>query len=232
MNENLYLQVLYSLFPSKTLLTSQPWGAAFRNSVSGFRSYNRGEWKNNFKKTSENSYLQVLFLSENIVTSQPLGAAFRNFVHVFHSYYREKLKTNQEKRVKTCTSSPFSSEIDVTYICFGQGRKYVLLLLFYISLYFIYIFFHWCAIHITVCYCLHYRIFNPESEYSTLQLLTSDSRYSYSFICSIHQLLTSDSSCLISCHCSSQSCSSLLHTLFDVPRNRLWAPASRRVKNL
>ena len=76
---------------------------------------------------SENSYLQVLysiFPSENIVTSQPLGAAFRNFVHVFRSYYRAKWKINQEKRVKTRTSSLFSSEIDVTYICFGQGRKY------------------------------------------------------------------------------------------------------------
>jgi hypothetical protein len=36
-----------------------------------------------------------------------------------------------------------------------------------------------------------------------------------------HQLLTSDSSCLISCRSRTQPCSSVLHTSFYVPRNIL-----------
>lgn len=46
------------------------------------------------------------------------------------------------------------------------------------------------------------------------------------------QLLTSDSSCLISCHSRSQPRSSVLHLYINVPRNRLWAPASRHVTNI
>ena len=65
------------------------------------------------------------------------------------------------------------------------GMYVLLLLLFHISLSFVYIFFHWCATHIIICCCLHLCIFNQESEYGTLQLLTSDSRYSYSLVCSI-----------------------------------------------
>ena len=49
--------------------------------------------------------------------------------------------------------------------------RVLLVILFPISLY-------WCTDGINVCYYLHHRIFNPESEYSTPQLLTSDSRYS------------------------------------------------------
>ena len=47
-----------------------------------------------------------------------------------------------------------------------------------------------------------------------------------------NQLLTSDSSCLISCLSRSQPRSSILHSSIYVPRIRLWAPASRRVTNI
>ena len=44
---------------------------------------------------------------------------------------------------------------------------------------FVYIFLH------IICYCLHLRVFNPESEYSTPQLLTSDSRYIFTYMLNI-----------------------------------------------
>ena len=65
-----------------------------------------------------------------------------------------------------------------------------------------------------IWYCLLHYINNPESKYSAFQLLTSDS------------------SCLIPCHSRSQPRSSVLHRRSDLPRNRLWAPASRRFTNI
>ena len=109
-----------------------------------------------------------------------------------------------------------------------QEPSVLLLLPFPISFCFIHNLFHWCAVHVIICYCLLYYINNPESKYSTFQLLTSDSRYSYYLVYSIHQLLTSDSSCLITCHSLSQLRSSVHLRRIDLPRNRLWAPASRR----
>jgi hypothetical protein len=50
--------------------------------------------------------------------------------------------------------------------------------------------------------------------------------------CSIYQLLTSDSSCLISCRSRTQHCCIVQLPYTDVPRNRLWVPASRRVTNI
>ena len=46
------------------------------------------------------------------------------------------------------------------------------------------------------------------------------------------QLLISDSSCLISCYSCTQPCSSVLQRYINVPRNRLWTPASRRITNI
>ena len=88
------------------------------------------------------------------------------------------------------------------------------IVLFPISLPFDHYFFYWCAVRIIVCYCLLIPVHNPESEYSTPQLLTLDS------------------SCLISCYSCTQPCSSVLQRYINVPRNRLWAPASRRVTNI
>ena len=84
----------------------------------------------------------------------------------------------------------------------------LLLLLFHISLSFVYIFFHWCATRIIICCWLHLRIFNQESKYGTLQLLTSDS------------------SCLISCLSRSQPRSSILHSSIYVPRITWWGPVT------
>ena len=75
------------------------------------------------------------------------------------------------------------------------------IVLFPISLRFDHYFFYWCAVCIIVCYCLLIRIHNPESKYSTPQLLTSDS------------------SCLISCYSCTQPCSSVLQRYINIPRN-------------
>ena len=64
---------------------------------------------------------------------------------------------------------------------------------------FIYIFFHCCALCTNICHCLLAHVFNPESEYSTSQLLTSDS------------------SCLLSCLSLTQPCSNVLHTFTHAP---------------
>ena len=104
--------------------------------------------------------------------------------------------------------------------CFFVGHRWpIFVIVCTIShlTHFIYIFFHCCALCTNICLCLLAHIFNPESEYSTSQLLTSDSRYSLSHICSIHQLLTSDSSCLLSCLSLTQPCSNVLHTSTHTP---------------
>ena len=92
----------------------------------------------------------------------------------------------------------------------------LLLLLFPISFFCLYLPLL-MRIRIIICYYLHLRVFNPESEYSTPQLLTSDSRYSYSLTCSIYRLLTSDSSCLISCQSRTQPCCIVQLPYTDVP---------------
>ena len=46
------------------------------------------------------------------------------------------------------------------------------------------------------------------------------------------QLLALDSSCLIYCYSCTQPCSSILQCYINVPRNRLWALASRHVTNI
>ena len=73
--------------------------------------------------------------------------------------------------------------------------------------------------HFIICSYLLVHVHNPESEYSTPQLLTSDSRYSLLSYAPITQLLTSDSSCQISCHSRPQLCSSVLLRCSDLPRN-------------
>ena len=55
----------------------------------------------------------------------------------------------------------------------------LLVVLFPISFCCVCISLYWCTDGISICYYLHCCIFNPESKYSTPQLLTSDSRYSY-----------------------------------------------------
>ena len=45
---------------------------------------------------------------------------------------------------------------------------------------FIYNLFRTYAAHFIICYYLYLHVLNPESKYGTSQLLTSDSRYSYS----------------------------------------------------
>ena len=86
---------------------------------------------------------------------------------------------------------------------------------------FVYNFCYFRSGHFIICYCLLIHVYNLESEYSTPQLLTSDSRYSYSFMSQYTQLLTSDSSCLIPCSIRSQSHSSVSQRLSHVPRNIL-----------
>jgi len=90
----------------------------------------------------------------------------------------------------------------------------LLLLLFPIFSSFIHCLFHWCSVHIIICHCLFSYIFDLVSESSTPQLLTSDS------------------SCLISCCSRSQSRCSVLERYINVRHNRLWAPASRRFTNI
>ena len=85
-------------------------------------------------------------------------------------------------------------------MCYIKGSVIVL---FPISLPFDHYFFYWCAVCIIVCYCLLIHVHNPESEYSTPQLLTSDS------------------SCLISCYSCTQPCSSVLQRYINVPHNIL-----------
>ena len=106
-----------------------------------------------------------------------------------------------------------------------SGHRCYCLYYFTSHFHFVYIFFHCCALCTNICLCLLAHVFNPESKYSTSQLLTSDSRYSLLHICSIHQLLTSDSSCLLSCLSLTQPCSNVLHTFTHVPRNS-WDSAS------
>ena len=94
---------------------------------------------------------------------------------------------------------------------------------------FVYNFCYFCSGHFIICYCLLIHVYNLESEYSTPQLLTSDSRYSYSVMSQYTQLLTSDSSCLIPRSIRSQSRSSVPQRLSHVPRN---IPPSRIIRPL
>ena len=80
----------------------------------------------------------------------------------------------------------------------------LLVVLFPISFRSLPILFYWWPDGITVYHYLLCHVFNPESEYSTPQLLTLDSRYSFLCYSQYAQLLTSDSSCLISCHSHTQ----------------------------
>ena len=131
--------------------------------------------------------------------------------------------------VDICSAPPNSEMRDVRFLAMPECYC---LYYFTSHFHFVYIFFHCCAVCTNICHCLLAHVFNPESEYSTSQLLTSDSRYSLLHICSIHKLLTSDSSSLLSCLSLTQPCSNVLHTFTHAPRIRLWAPASRRVTNI
>jgi len=87
----------------------------------------------------------------------------------------------------------------------------LLLLLFPIFSSFIYCLFHWCSVHIIICHCLCSYIFDLVSESSTPQLLTSDS------------------SCLISCCSRSQSRCSVLEHYINVCHNTTWPWESSHV---
>ena len=79
----------------------------------------------------------------------------------------------------------------------------LLLLLFPIFSSFIHCPFHWCSVHIIICHCLFSYIFDLVSESSTPQLLTSDS------------------SCLISCCSRLQSHCSVLECYINVRHNKM-----------
>ena len=104
----------------------------------------------------------------------------------------------------------------------------VIVILFPISVYFVDNSFWTYAARFIICYCLYLHALIPESEYGTSQLLTSDSRYSYSVYTQYTQLLTSDSSCLIIHYSSSILCCRVLHTYFNVRHNMfLWLEAKQ-----
>ena len=91
---------------------------------------------------------------------------------------------------------------------------------FHISFSFIYIFFHRCAMRTIICYCLYLHILNSEFEYGILSCLLRTLGIVIHMYAQYNQLLTSDSSCLTSCHSRTWPHSSVLHTSSHMPRNR------------
>ena len=97
--------------------------------------------------------------------------------YLIQTHFKLRLSDQNYQRYVT---SPFSSLKSSYFTSSWQSQEHYLLvllfLLFYTLFYLISNSLLWCDKRINVCYYLHHHVINPESEYSTLQLLTSDSR--------------------------------------------------------